>query len=73
MPIVPSFESFLLYIKDAGYKFGTAPFSSRPGGYKGAPWPEKVEKDANAFLMESMKITIFKETRKNNYLPYSIR
>ena len=33
--IVPGFDLFLLHIQDAGYKFDTAPFSSRPGGYKG--------------------------------------
>ena len=35
MPIVPDFDSFLLHIKDAGYKFATAPFSSRPGWGRG--------------------------------------
>ena len=36
MPIVPSFDSFLLHVQDAGYNFAIAPFSSRPGVYKGA-------------------------------------
>ena len=35
-PIVPSGALFLLHIQDAGYNFTTKPFSSRPGGYKGA-------------------------------------
>ena len=34
--IAPGGAVFLLHIQDAGYKFATAPFSSRPGGYKGA-------------------------------------
>ena len=29
-------DMFLLHIQDAGYKFVTAPLSSRPGVYKGA-------------------------------------
>ena len=33
-PIVPCGAMLLLHIQDAGYNFTTAPFSSRPGGYK---------------------------------------
>ena len=41
-PIVPGGAKVLLHIQVAGYNFTTAPFSSRPGGYKGAIDRKKI-------------------------------